>query len=130
MPQNQFQDTASEVATPLLQIYAAKLQIYAAWFLGLFGTVTLDKVVALSGLVLGVAGYMMNRHYKRKEDRRQAAAAKREEAQAERNHKAWVMDMLAKFPEEHLVQQLGKDWATFIPLPATGNTDLGGLSNE
>ncbi|WP_395026252.1 hypothetical protein [Comamonas odontotermitis] len=121
-------ETTSEIATPLLQVWGAKLNVWAAWFLGLFGTVTLDKLVALSGLVLGVAGYLMNRHYRRKEDRRQALRAKRDDEQARRQHSTWVMDMRAKYSEEKLVAQLGENWSDYIKLPASGDTDLGALS--
>lgn len=128
MGRSSFQDTATEVATPMLQVWGAKMNIWAAWFLGLLGTVTLDKIVAFSGLALGVAGYLMNRHYKRKEDRRQAAAARREEAQAERLHKSWVLEMRSKHSETYLIEQLGANWSDFIKLPPTGDTDLGALS--
>ena len=124
---NQINDSTSDIAAPLLQVWGAKLNIWAAWFLGLFGTMTLDKLVALSGLVLGVAGYLLNRHYKRREDRRQAARAKRDDEQARRLHSTWVMDMRAKYTEDQLVAQLGMNWSDFIKLPATGDTDLGAL---
>ena len=119
---------ASDMSTPLLQVLGAKLNAYAAWFLGLLGAATLDKVATLLGLALGIAGYLMNRHYRCKEDRRQIAKAKREDAQAERLHKTWVMDMRAKHSESYLVSHLGKDWADHIKLPPAGDTDLGALS--
>ncbi len=125
---NQIHDSTSDVATPWLQALGAKLNVYAAWFLSLFGTMTLDKLVALSGLVLGVAGYLMNRHYRRKEDRRQALRAKRDDEQARRLHISWVMDMRSKHSESYLVAQLGENWADFIKLPPSGDTDLGALS--
>ena len=125
---NQIENTTSDIATPMLQVLGAKLNIWAAWFLGLFGTVTLDKVVALSGLLLGIAGYLMNKHYKRKEDRRQALRAKREDEQARRLHATWVMDMRAKYTEDKLIEQFGENWSDYIKLPASGDTDIGCLS--
>ena len=125
---NHINETTSDITTPMLQVLGGKLNVYAAWFLGLFGTMTLDKLVALAGLVLGVAGYLMNRHYRRKEDRRQALRAKRDDEHAARLHNTWVMDMRARYTEEQLVAQLGVNWADFIKLPPSGDTDLGSLS--
>ena len=54
--------------------------------------------------------------------------AKRDDEQARRLHISWVMDMRAKHSESYLVAQLGENWADFIKLPPSGDTDLGALS--
>ena len=107
---------------------SSKLSYTTAGTMGLAGWLTSDIVFGVIGVLLGLATWATNRHYRRKEDRRQALRAKRDDEQARRQHSSWVMDMRAKYTEAELVAQLGDNWSDFIKLPPSGDTDLGALS--
>ena len=100
----ELRETTMNTASPLLAAVGAKLNVYSAWFLGLFGVVTFDILIGLCGVVIGVAGYMMNRRFKK--------------AREERDQISWEMAMIDRYGDTVMQERYGADWRQSVIHPS------------
>lgn len=107
----ELRETTMNTASPLLAAVGSKLNVYSAWFLGLFGVVTFDVLIGLCGVVIGVAGYMMNRRFKKKD-----TAIKK--AREERDQISWEMAMIDRYGDTVMQERYGADWRHSVIRPS------------
>ena len=88
-----------------------------------FGALSSDLVFGALGVGVALAGYLLNRHYKRKEDARAAVRARRDQI-------SWEMAMVERYGEDNMVTRYGSSWRKLGEMIRTGATDFGALSNE
>ncbi|MNT15134.1 hypothetical protein D3C72_1501740 [compost metagenome] len=72
---------------------------------------------------MALAGFLLNRHYKRKDYKLEAQRARRDQI-------SWEMAMIDRYGEDNMITRYGVNWRKLGAMIRTGNTDFGELADE
>lgn len=118
-----FKEAAESTISTWDQWIGKSMTYGSAGAMTFFGALSSDLVFGALGVGVALAGYLLNRFYKRKEDARASVRARRDQI-------SWEMSMIDRYGEETMVIRYGSNWRKLGNMIRTGTTDFGALADE
>lgn len=118
-----FKEAAESTISTWGQWIGKSMTYGSAGAMTFFGAISSDLIFGALGVGVALAGYLLNRHYKRKDDARAGIRARRDQI-------SWEMAMIDRYGEENMVTRYGATWRKLGEKIRTGTTDFGALADE